>query len=201
MIKAIFFDSGNVLAKEGFTPGIAEYEKTHNIPKGKLYASAHERNFWKEFTLGQITEKEYFSKLNKDFGQPLDIGQLQQTIYKNFKINWELLKFIKTLKGKYILGVVSNNPKEWFDFLWHEGGWGQLFTVKAVSSEQHIRKPDVKIYEYALKQASVNCNETVYVDDRQDRIQGAENLGMRFIIFKNVKQLRQDLTLLSKGNL
>lgn len=196
MIKALFFDSGNVLTIEGFTPGIAEYEKTNNIPAGKLYASAHDREYWKDFTLGNISEGKYYKCVADDFDEPLDVEKLRAVIYKNFQHNWELLEYIKTLKDKYILGIISNNPKKWFDYLWQTGGWKDLFTVRAVSAYLRIRKPDIKIYSYALKQASVLGDEAIYVDDRLDRIQGAKSLGMKFIIYKNLKQLKQDIAIL-----
>ena len=61
MIKALFFDSGDVVVKEGFTPGITEFENAHNLPKGSVYAAAHDQPYWREFTLGNITEDQYFN--------------------------------------------------------------------------------------------------------------------------------------------
>ena len=91
-IKAIFFDSGNVLVKEGFTPGIAKYEKQFQISKGNLYKSCHDRDYWKNFTLGRITKKEYYSKIKKDFQKKLNIELLDQYITKLFIPNLKLLE-------------------------------------------------------------------------------------------------------------
>jgi len=193
MIKALFFDSGNVLAIEGFTPGVAEYEKLNNIPAGKLYASAHDRQYWKELTLGNISEEEYFKCVVDDFKGQLDIKLLRDIIYKNFHINQELVEYIKTLKTSYTLGIISNNPKEMFGFLSSAGGWDEIFDVKAVSGYVHLRKPGPEIYKYALDQAKVTGSESVYIDDRPDRIQGAEQNNMNIVIFKNVEQLKKDL--------
>ena len=194
MIKALFFDSGNVLAIEGFTPGVAEYEKTNNIPAGKLYASAHDRAYWKDFILGNISEQKYFRCVADDFGKFLSVEKLRELIYKNFHINQELLEYIKTLKSNYILGIISNNPKEMFDYLSAAGGWNEIFDIKAVSGYVHLRKPDINIYQYALNQSGVKGSEAVYIDDRLDRIQGAEDLGIKFIIYKNLEQLKKDLS-------
>lgn len=193
MIKVLFFDSGNVLATEGFTPGVTEYEKNNNIPAGKLYASAHDRQYWKDFTLGNITEPEYFKLVANDFGEHLDTAKLRSLVYQGLQINWELLEYIKTLKSKYRLGIISNNPKEMFDYLSSVGGLENVFDVKAVSGYVHMRKPDPQIYAYALEQAGINGNEAIYIDDRADRVQGAEQNHMRIIIYKNLKQLKIDL--------
>jgi HAD superfamily hydrolase (TIGR01509 family) len=196
MIKALFFDSGNVLAIEGFTPGVAEYEKINSILAGKLYASAHDRQYWKDFTLGKISEQEYFKCVADDFKEALDVEKLRAVIYQNFHINRELLEYIKTLKNKYVLGIISNNPKEMFDYLSATGGWNEIFDVKAISGYAHLRKPDAKIYEYALKQAKVTGLESVYIDDRPDRVQGAKQNNMKIIIYKNLEQLKKDLSAL-----
>ncbi len=193
MIKAIFFDSGNVLIKEGFTSSIAEYEQLHNIPKGQLYASAHDRDFWKEFTLGNISEKEYFADVAKDFLQNLNLKELINIIYQSFIPNLELLDYIKTLKHKYILGVISNNPKEWFDYSWKGLNWEQIFSIRAVSGYLHLRKPDVKIFKIALSEAGVRAEEAIYVDDRPDRVGGAQEVGMGIVIYKNIERLKKDL--------
>ncbi|MBI2356341.1 MAG: HAD family phosphatase [Candidatus Doudnabacteria bacterium] len=193
MIKAIFFDSGNVLVREGFTAGIKEYEAAHGIKPGLLYASAHDGVWWKDFTLGNISEQEYFQKTAEDFKQALDVEDLKKLILKNFSPNRELLGFLAVLKSRFTLGVISNNPKEWFDYFWQQYHWGEIFTIKAVSSYLHIRKPDVKIYEYALQQAGVSGSEALYIDDRPDRIEGAEQLAMKILIYKNVEQLKKEL--------
>ena len=192
MIKAIFFDSGNVLVREGYTPGIAEYEEKYGIEKGKLYASAHDRTYWKDFTLGNITEDEYFQHLKDDFVGELNITVLKEIIYKNFISNDELLNYIKTLKGKFILGIISNNPKEWFEYCSSTFGWSNLFTVKAVSGYLHIRKPDKLIFQHALDSVKVKGSESIYIDDRSDRVSGAKEVNMNILIYDNVNKLKSD---------
>ena len=193
MIKALFFDSGNVLTQEGFVEGIKEYEDKNGIKPGLLYASAHDPRWWKDFTLGNITEADYLARTAADFPGQLDISELRKTILSKFVPNREVLNFLDTLKDRFVLGIISNNPKEWFDHFLKNSRHEEIFQVKAVSGYIHIRKPDVKIYEYALKQAGVAGNEAVYIDDRPDRIEGAEQLGMKIIIYKNVEQLKKEL--------
>lgn len=193
MVKAIFFDVGNVLVKEGFFAGIKKYEKSHNIKNGELYKTMHDFSYWKDFTLGIITEKEYFMRVRNNFGKPLDIAELQSNIFNNSISNNNLIKYIKTLKNNYLVGVISNNPREWFEFFIQKFGMENLFDVKAVSGYLHIRKPAREIFDYALKQAKVAGNESIYIDDRPDRVEGAESAGIKIIIYKNLKVLKKDL--------
>ena len=199
MIKAIFFDNGNVLMKEGYRPGIKEYEQKHNIEEGLLYVSAHDRPFWKEFTKGNITEKQYLEDTKEDFKGELNVTELMDIINRKSLPNTELLAYLPELKQRFTLGVISNNPKEWFDYYEQEFGFGNTFSVKAVSGYVHMRKPGQEIFKWALAQAKVTGPESIYIDDRPDRVGGAESLGMKVIIYKDLPQLRNDIAALTNN--
>jgi len=192
-VKAIFFDSGNVLVKEGFTPGIPLFEQKLNIPKGLLYQSCHDRPYWKEFTLGLISEDAYLAKVQENFKGELNIQELKKTIYENSLPYTDVIEYAKSLKPKYFLGIISNNPKEWFDYFWNNFGWSDIFSSKSVSAELHVRKPDLKIFQDALNKAGVKGEESIYIDDRAEKAEPAKELGFNIIIFKNLGQLKKDI--------
>ncbi|MFA4818873.1 MAG: HAD-IA family hydrolase [Patescibacteria group bacterium] len=195
MIKAIFFDSGDVIVREGFNPGIVEYEKKYSLLPGSLYKSAHDRQYWKDFTLGNISENEYFADVADDYKKAkIDTTDFKKIIQDNFKLNEELLDFLMTIKNKFILGVISNHPKEFFEWCRQYFGWDKIFTVYAVSGDLHVRKPDKRIFDYAVKKAGVAGGECIYVDNRSDRIEGAQLAGMQVIIYQNINQLKTDLS-------
>src|SRR3989339_456073 len=64
------------------------------------------------------------------------------------------------------------------------------FTLGKVSEEEYlkvckerIRKPDKELFDFAVKNAGVKPEECIYVDDRPDRIGGAEELGIKVVVF------------------
>ena len=194
MRKAIFFDMGGVLFKEGFAESIRAYEEMHNIPEGKFYTSAHDRPYWREFTLGNITEPDYIKQVSADFGQEVLLDDWHELLRQNFPPHADVLEFIKTLKGKYILGVISNNPKEWFDYFWATYKLNELFTVRSIASYIHVRKPDQCIFQYALDQARVRGDEATYIDNRPERVDGAVALGIEVVVFESLKHLQDILS-------
>ncbi|MFH1713022.1 MAG: HAD-IA family hydrolase [Candidatus Jacksonbacteria bacterium] len=198
MIKAIFFDLGNVILKEGYQPGIRYYEKKYAIPKGELYQAAHGHQHWKNFTLGLISEQEYLTQVDRHFSGDLDTTILNQAIYDHIELVSGVLDFICQLKGFYILGLISNYPKELFEWCEKRFGFEDLFTVRAISGLVHIRKPDLKIFRYALNQARVKPSEVIYVDDREDRVGPARSLGINVIVFTLVASLKTDIDKLIK---
>lgn len=195
MIKAIFFDNGGVLGQEGYALGAEKYEEEFNIPAGEFYKIIHDFKGWKDFTLGQITEAEYLEmcrQRSKDY--PFNAERFIEIMDESTKPNRELINYIKELANRYLIGVISNNSKEWFERSMKKIGLDGIIKLKAVSGYVHIRKPAREIFQLALDMAGVAAQESVYVDDRPERTDGARDLGMNIIVFQNdVQKFKKDL--------
>lgn len=64
-----------------------------------------------------------------------------------------------------------------------------------------MAKPDHEIYETLCTMYQLNPGETVFFDDREDNIEGAEACGIHGILFQNYEQAKKDLeTLLKREN-
>ena len=194
MIKAIFFDIGNVLCQEGFKRGIKLYEKEFNIPEGEFYKIIHDFKGWKDFTLGKISSKKYLKMCKvRCLDYYFDGGKYFELVKKLNKPNEELINYIKNkLANKYIIGIISNHPKDWYDSFIKKADLGDVIRINAISSYLHIRKPDERIFRIALNQADVKASESIYVDDRLDMVDDAKELGMNIIIF-DVDNLKKEI--------
>lgn len=91
------------------------------------------------------------------------------------------------------MGIISNNPKEWFERCAERFNWDDIFSLYAISGSLHIRKPDRGIFEYAVAKANVKPYECLYVDNRPDIVKGAEELGIKILIYLNTKQLISEI--------
>jgi HAD superfamily hydrolase (TIGR01509 family) len=101
---------------------------------------------------------------------------------------------IKKLSEAYIIGVISNSPKEWAEKMLEGSGLEDYIKVKSLSGFYHVRKPDIKIFDMALNEAGIKASEAIYIDDRDDRIGGVVGSGMNVIVFKNnINELINDL--------
>ncbi|MBU4375396.1 HAD-IA family hydrolase [Patescibacteria group bacterium] len=195
MIKAIFFDVGGVIIEEKFRQGVMQYEKEFNIPMGEFYKIVHDHQGWIDFTLGKISEKEYLRFCeNSKKGYIFNKNRYIELLEEFMKPNIEVVNYIKFLSKSYIIGIISNNPKEWFDRFITKAKLENEIKIKAVSGYVHIRKPDKKIFQIALNQTNAKPRESIYVDDRSDRIYGAKKIGMNIIIFDgDVARLKKEI--------
>ncbi|SRR5258708_39500271 len=56
-----------------------------------------------------------------------------------------------------------------------------------------LRKPDPEIYELVLNKLQISANKGLFIDDRDDNIEAAKNLGIYGHLFVNAELLKTDL--------
>ena len=54
-------------------------------------------------------------------------------------------------------------------------------------------KPDLEIFNEIIKKLNVKAEECVYIDDLEKNIPPAIQLGMKTILFKDIKQMKKAL--------
>jgi FMN phosphatase YigB (HAD superfamily) len=100
----------------------------------------------------------------------------------------DLFKFFddaeQTLKAlsKYCeMGIIANQSQDVAELI-QKGGFGKFFKVQTISSSVKLKKPDLKIFELALREAGQNAEDCIMVGDRLDTdICPANMLGMTTI--------------------
>lgn len=185
MIKNIILDMGNVLLD--YNPDIildnvfdADEEKT--LIQKELF----EGEEWILGDLGQITNEERFDGVKKRVPEYLH-DKLKQCVE-----HWDVCmipvkgakEFCKWAKEQgYKLYILSNACSKFYEYFPKEYPLS-FFDGVVVSSDVHMIKPDVKIYEYLLAKYNLNPKECLFIDDRQDNVDGAKKVGMNAVVFK-----------------
>ena len=62
-----------------------------------------------------------------------------------------------------------------------------------ISSEEHLIKPDPRIYQCLIDRYELQPSESIFVDDKQKNVDAAKACGMGGLLFTNADQLRSDL--------
>ena len=62
-----------------------------------------------------------------------------------------------------------------------------------ISSEEHLIKPDLRMYQRLMDKYMLQPAESVFVDDRQINVDAAITCGMNALLFTDSDQLRKDL--------
>ena len=71
------------------------------------------------------------------------------------------------------------------------------FSPVLLSNEVGLIKPEEEMYQKMLELLNLKANECVFIDDREEHLAPAIQLGMKPILFKDSQQLKKELKELS----
>ena len=94
---------------------------------------------------------------------------------------WDVVRAFRAGGGR--TAFLSNGVPEIMARLRAERALDQWFDVVVVSCEVGLAKPDRRIFELCLSRLGVQAGETLFVDDREDNVSAAEQLGLRALHF------------------
>ncbi len=179
-IRNIIFDMGKVLI--GFDPevfmdraGILDTADRKIIRK-EIYDSP----LWTAMDQGDLSEKEMIRIVTpllpvhlRDHAEYL-IGGWWDPIIPVEGME-ELIRELKEKGyGIYLLSNASVMHKEY----WPTIPCAKYFDGTVVSADEHVMKPDEKIYAILLERYGLNASECIYIDDREENVSTAGRLGM-----------------------
>lgn len=120
-----------------------------------------------------------------------------------FKTRWiemidgpihESVDILMDLKRRgYPVYALSNWNDETFQLALSDLPFLRLFDGRIVSGEVKLGKPDPAIYQLLLSRFNLNPREIVFIDDREENVVAARNLGIESIRFISPAQLERDL--------
>ncbi len=193
-IEAVLFDFGRVLMTAQDAHLYEENDKRFGFLKG------HTRKWIDEFYhyghIGQLeTMEEFWSLCTTDTGKMTlsDAEDFWTRIKATQRPNDVLIRFIKEyLVGKMQLVVLSNFTKDLPDYL-KRFKIDHLFSRVFISAKLGTKKPDARIYQYALDALRVPAGSCLFIDDKQINIQTAQDLGMIGILFTNTDEVIRNI--------
>jgi HAD superfamily hydrolase (TIGR01509 family) len=121
--------------------------------------------------------------------------------FEQFCDTWNLVLDPEPIHGKelferlaknYRLGLLSNTDPIHVAYLESHYDFFSFFTARVYSCAVGASKPNPIIYREALRACRARAQEAVYVDDIEDNVKAAEQLGMMGVHFRSGEQLQSD---------
>lgn len=191
MIKNVVFDVGNVLVDFRWREMMEELGIPEDI-QDKFEKSVFGSELWHSYDHGTISDEEIYEKLkerNKDNAEAFEhVWEHRAELVRpyDYAVPW-----IKTLKREGLgVYIISNYPKNLFAMHEEQGSFPFLKYVdgKIVSGVVKMIKPEAEIYEELLKQYHLKASECVFIDDREENVEGAKAVGMQGIVLTSFEQ-------------
>lgn len=143
---------------------------------------------------GEITEDVYWEAVIKKREWNISIEELKSAVRANFKEIKGTRNIIENLRKQgYKMGLLSIHAKEWVDYCEDQFDYHKLFDVVTYSFNIQLCKPEKKTYEYLLDKLGVKAQNSLFIDDNNDNIVAAQELGMHAIQFTSAHSLKEKL--------
>ncbi len=196
-IKAIIWDMGGVILRTGGDTSRLKMGEEFKIPLDDLYKLVFDSDSAEKATVGLISEEEHWNTVADALGvSRTRIQELQTRFWAEDAIDTPLVDFIKSLNKRYKTALLSNAWSGARQSLSQRIPLGMIFQYSMFSYEVRLRKPDARIYRRILEMMEVKAEETVFVDDFLDNIQGANAVGIHGIQFLSTAQAMADVNAL-----
>ena len=204
MIKHIFFDLDRTLwdfEKNSHTTLLKLIKDFKLIEKGidnsvnfiKKY-KIHNEKLWELYREDKIKKEELRGKRfqlalaeydidDSELAEQFGLAYTQQSPLKTilFPYTHEVLLY---LKKKYSLHIITNGFEEVQHIKLASSDLTQYFDVIVTSEQVGVKKPNAKIFEFALEQANADPEESIMIgDDFPVDVLGAEQIGMQGVYF------------------
>jgi HAD superfamily hydrolase (TIGR01509 family) len=110
-------------------------------------------------------------------------------------LNTQVIELMHQLSEQgYLLYGLSNWSREKFDLVKEELVFLPLLQDYVISGDAGITKPDKRIYQMLLERIGRPAAECIFIDDSEENVVAAEELGIRAILYRSPEQLSRELT-------
>ena len=201
MIKAIVFDLGGVYFTDGTSKAVKKVSQKYDLNSQEVSSFFGTKNkIGRLYRQGMISSLQFWQAFQKYFKIKVNKNDIiKQWIlsYKPIRGNLDLLRKLRK-KGLKIY-FLSDNVKERSQILQGKYNFLKDFDSGVFSHEAGITKKDgSKIFKLVLRKTGNNPKEVIFIDDKEDYVKTARELGMNAVHYKNVKQLEKELKVLIK---
>lgn len=196
MFKAILFDFDGVLTidKTGSQSIINYLAKKTGIGVELLNSSYYKHN--KALLYGEITHKDIWHKFCNDIGSSLDYHLLIEA-FQNTSLDYEMLSFVKQLKEKYKIGMITDNKCDRIEEILNYHKLNSLFDIVSVSAAYHSGKEGKTIFEKTISMLDIMPSESIFIDNTEKNLSIPRQMGMHTILFddenRNITVFRENL--------
>lgn len=136
---------------------------------------------WHKADMGEMSSLEMWTAL----GFQGDIEKIEKNYLDTIELNDGFLDFIKAVRLKYKLAIISNDSSRWSKYLREKFKINQYFDVISISGDLGIRKPDDRIFRLTIEKLAVRAEECMYIDDRRGYLETAKKVGINTILFNS----------------
>lgn len=161
-------------------------EEYHAIENSSACFESAKRNsqssvarFFTKAGNGELSSDEFLSLL----GYPDPRETMRDYLTHFLTLDQDFLWFAERNYRQYDFVLLSNDVKEWSDYLFTLHGLQKYFKERIISGEVHMRKPEKRIFDYTIQHLQCDPQECVFVDNSVQNLNTAKETGIHTVLF------------------
>ena len=193
---AVIFDYGCVLS-------LPQAQEDVERMAGILEAPTEEfsRVMWKHrlaYDRADLSPAEYWRLVARECSRPLSSSKIEALVEIDAK-SWArphpvTPRWADELRAAGLrTAILSNMPAPIREYLDARVDWLPRFDHRTFSCDVRCAKPLPEIYQSCLEGLRTAPGQTVFLDDREENVLAAEQLGIEAVLFRNVEEAAREL--------
>jgi FMN phosphatase YigB (HAD superfamily) len=194
--RAVIFDIGGVIVRVNLGGALAVVGgsgRAGQTPE-QMWAAIQADPLWLDWQKGKLDAHEWYRHLAQKFGTALDFAAFcdawNRVLEPEPIIGDELFRELGT---RCRLALLSNTDVIHVAYMEKNFSFMRYFPVRIYSCRVGMCKPAPEIYRRALQEVGVSAGEALYIDDIEENVQAAREIGMSALRFTGVDALDDEL--------
>jgi epoxide hydrolase-like predicted phosphatase len=191
-INAVIFDWGGVLIEDP-APALFSYCANAFGVSVEQYIIAFDICI-NDFQTGTVTEQQFWMNMTKRLKAPMPkTNSLWTEAFKAaYKPRQEMFSLASRLRKAGCKTAILSNTEMPVVQIINKQKY-DAFDVTVLSCLEGIAKPGREIYDLTLDQLGIPAGQTLFIDDKQENIEGAKQAGLQTILFETIEKFKKDI--------
>jgi HAD superfamily hydrolase (TIGR01509 family) len=195
MIRTVVSDLGRVVLWFDNTIFLRKLAAGAGKPFEDVKAVVHgDLELLRRFDAGAVTPVGFYERVTEAVGAELPYAAFFDMYNDIFSLNGAAVEVLSRVKAAgYKTLLLSNTDPERFGFVRRRFPEILFFDAYVLSYELKLLKPDPAIYLAAARLAGVRPDECVFIDDMEENIAGAVDVGLQGLHYRPETDLAAEL--------
>jgi len=184
--KNLLLDLGVVIFDVDYNRTSSSFKELGLSNFDDIYSKIKQDNFFDRFETGEMPEAEFRQTVRSHIPHEVTDEQIDNAWNAMLiGISQSTLELLEDLGKKKRIFLLSNTNiihiKAFSKIIEKQYGFKKfenLFEKTYYSCNIGLRKPDVRIFDYVVKENQLNIPETLFIDDSPQHVEGARKYGL-----------------------
>ena len=194
--QAVILDYGNVLSLPPTPEAVEGIAAVMNAPVELFLSSAWGHRL--AYDKAELNPADYWNLVARECSCMVTSEQIERLVELDSQSwgrpNEAIVKWARAIREAGLrTAILSNMPAPMRDYLDRSCAWLPEFDQRTFSCDVRSAKPMPEIYAHCLKGLGIAPQDALFLDDRLENVQAAQEFGIHTILFTDAEEAGWEL--------